>query len=256
MKLQLQNIGKRLICLICCAFSLSSWVAADEIRLQSTVESVAVVELFTSHGCSSCPPADKWLRRFTNHKGLWSRVIPMAFHVDYWDYLGWKDQFSHSSYSERQRQYRNSGGVRSVYTPGFVVNGKEWRGWFRGNAPDITMGQKVGRLQAVVIPGQHVTAVFKPVTDIDHADITAHAAILGFGINSKIGGGENSGRELKQDFVVLGDSSGRISNRFEWTIPWPEINSTSSNRRAVVVWLSRQSDPTPIQAVAGWLAQQ
>ncbi len=136
------------------------------------------------------------------------------------------------------------------------MKGREWRGWFRGNAPDLTPGRKVGRLQALVTPGQQVIAAFKPVTDLDHADITAHVAILGFGINSKIGGGENSGRELKQDFVVLGDSSGRLSNKMEWTIPWPEANGTKDNRRAVVIWLDRQSDPTPIQAVAGWLDQE
>jgi len=241
---------------ICCAFCLNSLVVAKEIRLESSEESVAMVELFTSHGCSSCPPADTWLRRFNNHQGLWSRVIPMAFHVDYWDYLGWKDQFSRSRYSERQRQYRNTGGIRSVYTPGFVVSGREWRGWFRGTAPDLTPERKVGRLQAQVTPGQQVVAAFKPVPGLDHEEITAHVAILGFGINSKIGGGENSGRELKQDFVVLGDSSGGSSSRLEWTIPWPETNYAKENRRAVVIWLSRKSDPSPIQAVAGWLDQE
>jgi hypothetical protein len=65
---------------------------------------------------------------------LWQRLIPLAFHVDYWDYLGWWDRFASAEFSQRQRDYRHSGGLGSVYTPGVVVNGQEWRGWYRGES--------------------------------------------------------------------------------------------------------------------------
>ncbi len=239
--------------IVCCVLGLNSQLLAKEVQLESPVKSVTVLELFTSHGCSSCPPADRWLRQFSQHPGLWSRVIPMAFHVDYWDYLGWKDRFARSKYSKRQRDYRKSGGLRAVYTPGFVLNGREWRGWFSGKTPKFSAGKKVGRLTVRITPNSKISATFKPITDISHADITAHAAILGVGISSDIGAGENSGRELKEDFVVLGDSSASSTNGLRWSIPWPDVRPSGASRLAAVVWLSRKGDPAPIQAVAGWL---
>lgn len=242
--------------LICCMFILSSTATAKEIKFESAVESVAVIELFTSHGCSSCPPADMWIRKFSEHQGLWNKVIPMAFHVDYWDYLGWKDHFARSRYSQRQKQYQKSGGIRSVYTPGFVVNGREWRGWLRGGLPDISPGKRVGCLSILVTMDQQVIAHFNPVAaDVDAPQLKAHMVLLGFDINSKIGGGENSGREFKEDFVVLGDSIAKTSSVSKWIIPWPDVRESGASRFAVVVWLSAEGNPAPIQAVAGWLNQ-
>ncbi|MGR3713803.1 MAG: DUF1223 domain-containing protein [Shimia sp.] len=81
-----------------------------------------VVELFTSQGCSSCPPADAFF-----HKQLTDRddVIALSLHVDYWDYIGWKDNFADPAYSNRQRLYARAAGHRSVYTPQMIVNGKD-----------------------------------------------------------------------------------------------------------------------------------
>ncbi|GAM58975.1 hypothetical protein JCM19231_2605 [Vibrio ishigakensis] len=89
-----------------------------------------LVQLFTSEGCSSCPPADRYLSKFKGHSGLWEEVIPTAYHVDYWDYIGWKDRFANPAFSQKQRLYRSYGVLGSVYTPGFVVDGQEWKGFF------------------------------------------------------------------------------------------------------------------------------
>lgn len=83
--------------------------------------SFAVLELFTSEGCSSCPPADKLLKQLTNEN---ESIIPLSFHVDYWNRLGWKDKFSSSEYSDRQREYASKFGSESIYTPQLVVNGE------------------------------------------------------------------------------------------------------------------------------------
>ncbi|MBW8760754.1 MAG: DUF1223 domain-containing protein, partial [Burkholderiales bacterium] len=83
-----------------------------------------LVELYTSEGCSSCPPADRWLSSLKGQPG----VIAAAFHVDYWNGLGWPDRFSRPAYTERQKQGVGVNGSRYAYTPQIVVNGRDWRG--------------------------------------------------------------------------------------------------------------------------------
>ena len=243
--------------LFCCLLYISVASNADTLRFESPVERVAVIELFTSHGCSSCPPADEWLRSFLDHPGLWHEVIPMAFHVDYWDYLGWSDRFAKPEYSNRQKNYRVTGALRSVYTPGFVLNGREWRGWFHGSAPNLTPGAKVGRLIVEVEPGNWVRTTFHPFAGREDRGIKAHLALLGFNLSSKIGGGENSGRTLQEDFVVLADSSADAvddKDDLVWELPWPSVKS-DEQPMAVVVWLSREHDPMPVQITGGWLSE-
>ena len=84
-------------------------------------ERPVVVELFTSQGCSSCPPADALLHKLADRED----IIALAFHVDYWDYIGWKDIFASPAYTDRQRAYAFAGGRRMVYTPQMVINGQE-----------------------------------------------------------------------------------------------------------------------------------
>ena len=84
-------------------------------------EGPVVVELFTSQGCSSCPPADKVFSQIVDRDD----VIAIALHVDYWDYLGWKDEFADPSFTQRQRAYARAAGSRTVYTPQMVVGGKD-----------------------------------------------------------------------------------------------------------------------------------
>lgn len=80
-----------------------------------------VVELYTSQGCSSCPPADKLLHDLADHDG----VIPLALHVDYWDYIGWKDVFADPSFTRRQKAYAHAAGHRTVYTPQMIIGGRD-----------------------------------------------------------------------------------------------------------------------------------
>ena len=89
-----------------------------------------MIELYTSEGCSSCPPAEAWLSTWKSSPDLWKSVFPVAFHITYWDDLGWTDSFAQPAFTQRQRDYAARLGQDSVYTPEFVVNGREWRGWF------------------------------------------------------------------------------------------------------------------------------
>src|SRR6516165_12381969 len=118
-----------------------------------------LIELFTSEGCSSCPPAEKWLSGLKSKQELWKKTVPVAFHVDYWDRLGWRDRFAKPEFTSRQQRYAAEWGGDSVYTPGFVMNGREWRDWFSGNALPAS-SKKVGRLRVTLTDDGKVGATF------------------------------------------------------------------------------------------------
>ena len=104
-------------------------LVAEPWSISSSNTQVSLLELYTSEGCSSCPLADRWVSSLKDDPKLWKEFIPLSFHVDYWDYIGWKDRFASPAYSRRQKQYAQQGAVSTVYTPGFLNNGQEWRPW-------------------------------------------------------------------------------------------------------------------------------
>jgi len=95
---------------------------AAPVTFASTSRQTSLLELYTSEGCSSCPPAEAWLSGLKDNPGLWRDFVPVAFHVDYWNYLGWRDKWSRAEYSDRQQEYARVWGAANVYTPEFVVN--------------------------------------------------------------------------------------------------------------------------------------
>ncbi len=205
-----------------------------------------IIELFTSQGCSSCPPAEQWLSRLDHNPKLWTEFVPVAFHVDYWDGLGWKDQFSQSAYTYRQYQYLKEGAIRSVYTPGFVVNGQEWRG---GN-PFPEKPQPIGMLEAQLVDGK-LSATLAPWPQVK--GLLLNVAILGNDIRSKISAGENSGRQLVHDFTVLKYFPENSSEGNQWEIMMPDLEGLPGRRLGIAVWISKQDSIKPIQTIGGWI---
>src|ERR1700752_821515 len=115
--------------IITVAFVLT-WAATlngQDLVFQSGAQKTHLIELFTSEGCSSCPPAEAWLSKLKSEPRLWKDFVPIAFHVDYWDRLGWRDPFASKEWTARQYQYSNAWKAETVYTPGFVLDGREWR---------------------------------------------------------------------------------------------------------------------------------
>src|SRR6266567_4859704 len=212
-----------------------------------------LIELFTSEGCSSCPPAEKWLSVLKSNPDLWKKIIPVAFHVDYWDRLGWRDRFAKPEFTSRQQRYAAAWGGDSVYTPSFVVNGKEWRGWFGGNGLPTT-STKVGVLRVSLGDGGKLTATFVSETTQPRT-LTLNIALLGNDLESDVKRGENSGRKLRHDFVVLQLAKSEMTNQGNL---WTGTVLLSSNRgtdkaTALAAWVKSGETAPPIQATGGWL---
>lgn len=198
----------------------------------------ALIELYTSEGCNSCPRADAWLARLIDHRGLWRDFVPVGFHVSYWDYLGWKDPFAKASYVERQRRLAVSD---RVYTPGLFLNAKEWRGW-GGAAPRAAAGPR--RLSVRSRGRFSHEASFK-------GSGTVHAVLLGFGLESAVRAGENAGRRLRHEFVAL-DHVERPLVDGKAAIALNAPRGLSPSRYGLAVWVEGK-DGQPLEAWGSWL---
>ncbi len=225
--------------------------ALAESQYRSGTARATLVELYTSEGCSSCPPADQWYSTLLDHPRLWQSVVPVAFHVDYWDYLGWPDRFSDSAFSERQRRYRQQGSASGVYTPGVFAAGHEWRRWRNAALKVPATGQSAGVLD-LAINGESFIAGFTPVGESAQR-LRLHIAVLGFGLQTPVRSGENRGELLRHDFVVLGHRSySGEGMAWEGNLPGT-ILSDEAQRLAVAAWVSPVDRQEPLQALGGWL---
>jgi len=221
---------------------------AGEIVFESKPARTHLLELFTSEGCSSCLPAEAWLSNLKNEPRLWQDFVPVAFHVDYWDHLGWRDPFASKTWTERQADYSARWKQETVYTPAFVLDGKEWHYGVLPAAVTETPG-----VLKITIDGERVTALFKPVTNAGrHYEI--HLARLGFALGADVTAGENSGRKLMHDFVVLGlTNEGIKAGVKELKLPAESSPPVANSRSALAAWVTQAGQIEPIQAVGGWL---
>ncbi|MDR3456274.1 MAG: DUF1223 domain-containing protein [Verrucomicrobiae bacterium] len=235
--------------------AISAGAQTDVIRFQSGPERTALLELYTSEGCSSCPLAEAWLSGLKDSPRLWKDFAPVAFHVDYWNYLGWKDAWSDAEFSERQRSYAQIWHSGNIYTPELVLNGKEWHNWFAGRNGPQSDGDKVGVLSVVSSDTKLWRVSFNPVKD-SSARYEIHAALLAGGIVSNVNAGENSGRQLQHDFAVVNlvrigmtTTNGVASGRFIINAPKSNVGTA----RALVAWVTLGDELQPVQATGGWL---
>jgi hypothetical protein len=227
--------------------------ASEPQTFESGETQSTLIELFTSEGCSSCPPAEKWLSTLKSSSDLWKKAVPVAFHVDYWNHLGWRDRFAKPEFTSRQQRYAAAWGGDSVYTPGFVVNGKEWRGWFGGNAMPST-STKVGVLRVSAGDDGKASATFIPDT-MQSQPLALNVALLGNDLESDVKRGENSGRKLHHDFVVLQLAKSGMTNQgnlWKGTVLLSS-NAGADKATALAAWVQSGQTAPPIQATGGWL---
>jgi hypothetical protein len=191
----------------------SAQAAADEHKMaKSGPQRVALVELFTSEGCSSCPPADAWLSTVPGQGLGLDKLVPLALHVDYWNDIGWPDPFSHARYTARQEQVARRSGS-GLYTPELVLNGRELRD--RGS-----LVERVRALAAQPSPAM-LTIVADTAGDRVRARVTLDGqvakprlflALYENDLAVAVPRGENGGRTLHHDFVVR-EWSGGVDGR-------------------------------------------
>jgi hypothetical protein len=182
-----------------CLSAALAWPAlslAQACRAVSGAKVPTIVELYTSEGCSSCPPADKWLSTLKGKPDL----LALAFHVNYWDRLGWVDRFASAEATSRQSELARVAGSASVYTPQVVVGGQDWRRWPQLPAASKEGGDKLVNL-SLQREGDVVTAQVAAFNGPPQR-LAGYWAVLEDGHESKVRAGENSGETLRHDHVV------------------------------------------------------
>ncbi|MCY7307653.1 MAG: DUF1223 domain-containing protein [Rhodoferax sp.] len=171
-------------------------------RAEAGATVTPVLELYTSEGCSSCPPADRWLSALRTPQRTAGNAVIQAFHVGYWDYIGWVDRFASPIHTTRQRQIAQWNDQRSIYTPQTVLNGKDWRGWTRAG-DGLPASAELARFGISLrqTGDDHFEAA---VTALDGAPAAwnAYWTITESGHSSRVKAGENAGELLRHDHVV------------------------------------------------------
>ncbi len=228
--------------------------ATQDMTLVSPTTHVQLLELFTSQGCSSCPPAETWIGEWQRDERLWESIVPVAYHVDYWNRLGWSDPFSDPAFTRRQRRYANVWGRPTVYTPGFVVDGQEWRGWFE-QEPLPAAGDSSGVLR-IDWDGEKARVTFRPHR-ITMRPSTASVALLTMHQPAQVKSGENRGRQLMADFVVVDlEEAGMHKQDGEWRAEVTLSADASQAVRAIVGWVTTRPQGTVLQATGGWVSRE
>ena len=248
---------------LCASSAGAGDLPAQSCRLESPAHRVTVLELYTSEGCNSCPPADQWFSGLPGSGVSADRAVLLAFHVDYWNQLGWPDRFSQPAFSARQREVaaRASNGV--VYTPQVVLDGRALRPAYRSGAVNgrlSVINRDRGRATisgAVASTGRGIrVAAEVDVTDsAARQDSQVWVALFEQGLSSRVTRGENAGKLLYHDFVVrdlsgpfpIGtDGRGRVDHVIELLPDW------SLPRLGLAIFVQRRDDGSTLQAVSSY----
>ena len=223
---------------------------AGTCQATSPKNTVALVELYTSQGCSSCPPADRWLSQLPSRVDA-NRAIPLALHVGYWDYIGWKDPFAKREFNDRQSQLAMLNGNRTRYTPGVFVQGRETN--WSSDAFDAQLRAVNQRPAVAAIKLDNVETQGGKVGVRAHAELATlssaknprfFVALVQNGISTKVTAGENRGETLAND---------RVTRAWSGPLPlgtrtvWLEAPSTAARDLALVAFV--EDDTGVLQAL-------
>lgn len=220
--------------------ALTGFAHGATCETHSLASRVAVLELYTSEGCNSCPPADRWVSALPARGFTADRVVVLAFHVDYWDQLGWPDRMAKAQFSARQRTQAQRNRASMVYTPQLLLNGLD----YRSSYSDARFGERVDELNRLPVAADLLLRQRPGTADVE-VDLEmqliqttpgsvgqTYLAIIENHLQTAIKAGENQGKLLRHDFVVRelagpfpADATGRshwkssITLRTDWKRP-------------------------------------
>jgi hypothetical protein len=225
--------------LLLCAM-LPAAFAAERCETQSGPSVPLVVELYTSEGCNSCPPADHWLSGLKGRRD----VVALAFHVDYWDRLGWVDRFADAAYTQRQVEQQRLGGGGFVYTPQVLVDGRDWRRW-----PQLPAATRASVVELrLARDGERVRAQVMPLAGAP-AQLAGYWVATEDGHVSQVKAGENAGVMLRHDDVVRSyQPVGAFSGARELSFASPAAGEGQRPRRVTLVVTDGRG--VPLQAAS------
>lgn len=236
--------------------AIAQFNASTACKAASSVNITPVVELYTSEGCSSCPPAEKWLNTLKGKQAA-NPVVIQAFHVNYWDYIGWPDRFATAAHTNRQRQISAWNKQNGIYTPQMVLNGGDWRGWGGiGSLDAAVLATKTVAASSINLAQtgtDQFEAVVSPIAGANSPASTwsAYWTITEHGHITKVKAGENSGETLLHDFVVrqytpVGEYSAASSQKLSLRA----VAATLGHQRQVNLVVFNPKTGKTIQAVS------
>jgi len=242
------------ICAIAAVLPASSFAGCEA---RSGPMTAALVELYTSEGCSSCPAADEELSRLREALDATAEVVPLALHVGYWDYIGWKDPYAKGAFGDRQSWLVHANNHKTVYTPQFFVGGIEvrpWRGALRDEVRTLNAlpAAAAVRVQANLAPSGALELSADATVRAGGDPAALYVAVTESGLVSKVTRGENAGVTLRHDHVVrewIGPillSEGKAQARRQIALP-EALNRT---RLEVVAFVQNRRTGSVLQAVS------
>ena len=232
---------------------VSPLVSAAQCQANSGPQRVALLELYTSEGCSSCPPADRWLSGIASQGYDAARVVPLALHVDYWDYIGWVDRFARPAYAVRQREQVKAAGGRVVYTPQFMLNGRDFPGW-RGNALSAVLNEAKRSAPGAEIalklntPSPTRIELTAQATAKTNNRVAMYVAIYQNDLSNDVRAGENRGVKLRHDYVVR-EWYGPISVGTSWQQTVATKSDWVASKMGVVAFVQASDSGEILQAL-------
>jgi hypothetical protein len=190
------------------SLELSDSTSANVKIVKSPANRVAVLELYTSEGCSSCPPADRFLSNIKETGVSNKQLIPLAFHVTYWDYIGWQDRFARKQYDQRQRESARKNKSNTVYTPQFLLSGDDYRSYssFSKDVNKIITEKSLVdielSLQDLPVKADVSRLLLNLKSGSSEQNLGFYFAVVENSLSSDVEAGENNGEQLHHDYVV------------------------------------------------------